>query len=1181
MKIETVLGKDRKFDANKKNDCKIARRCRRFIRFFCVIKFKKQIAFFVKERRGGQMSIKTASMAVGDTLQQLELAARKALNGTPMSSDSFLQLFSLMNTHCHLPDGQSDEKAIEKICNHFNALYIFREMLLSLVFTRAARQTWCMSFPTATTGRHHHHQGTRERPSSADTVYVDAHTSEEKARATIALLLLLYQMSNAAVVRKELFRHGFMVPFFSISLAPQCLCFSPNVNQLQNCAERHKMVCVKNCSQVSPWLQRWTKIRNLSVNILCNMCHCEPLKELIGGTSGAIHLKALVAIAEQSVKRKEYAIATSAVAAVRNLTTSRCNCRILAALSLFSHLLNLLRTVFALHQEEAKHAALCEHLLVIFINASRSVRAVDSFTLQTEGLFKTLSEVCHHLHQNANLYQQFEKNCDLAVERYAAHKFESSDEGPLQAEDLLDEFGPADVDSEKSAADATDSSLAPNAAAHVAKQQRQKPALNRRAPRAHDRLLESAQVFMQDHGPPTVDNSDLQKALHIDCPLAVYPHHKLKLGKEIGKGTYSHVYAATYNGCEIAAKVLVSTLPSDAVAREKLLLEFKLMAMLRHPNIVQLMGVSCTPKMQIIVCTEFCHRGCLKDNLEKVTDMIVRLQFAQDIINGLNWMHTNNIVHRDLKPANLLVRQDYSVVVADFGLSLYVGTDGSKKPISRHFKGNVKYSAPEILQLRALNSARRGRQTYQYTYESDVYSFALILWEILAPQDRLFGQIMRGRAGITEFVVSGGRPRLFNDWPKSICQLLSDCWNASPKQRPRFDLISRRFEPAVVDFLCPDVLGRAIARKLWQGNYKQPVRYARWEAEFEQASGVSLSQMANGGDIRHCLQSMLCIRFDQRPMVTFERFCSMLHYMGPMTSPVGFLNDMLSLFRRGWFFGFLRKNEAQSFLARALQENRDATGYFLIRFSVSHRGSYIIDMIRNDGHLFERKIAHKCGSRYTVALSDDARPTDYDDIASLLKDCLECETCLQGFKPLRNSPVSMYLNLPAFRSSYTLQRHSGSTSTSSNFSSSTVPRRRHTDKAPQALRNAAAAAGAAAAERASQTMPPPPARVVQTQIVKPPTTAVRTPTMTPTRRPQPHLGPLAAVAVAKPATRKLAGKPVSLVSMARTASSRANSSSSRFRSAATNNGSRRHRESSGRARNPKNNNHMSNLMNYL
>ena len=144
----------------------------------------------------------------------------------------------------------------------------------------------------------------------------------------------------------------------------------------------------------------------------------------------------------------------------------------------------------------------------------------------------------------------------------------------------------------------------------------------------------------------------------------------LELEDQIGSGAYSVVYRARYHGYPVAVKLLNDPLPDDPSRREKMMQEFKLMAMLRHPNCLLYMGSALTPDNKIAIVSEHCVRGSLKENLRSVRSMTQRLKFAKDIISGLNWLHANNIVHRDLKPANILISSDWSARISDFGLSL-------------------------------------------------------------------------------------------------------------------------------------------------------------------------------------------------------------------------------------------------------------------------------------------------------------------------------------------------------------------------------------------------------------------------------------------------------------------------------------------------------------------------------
>jgi hypothetical protein len=128
------------------------------------------------------------------------------------------------------------------------------------------------------------------------------------------------------------------------------------------------------------------------------------------------------------------------------------------------------------------------------------------------------------------------------------------------------------------------------------------------------------------------------------------------------------------------------------------------------------------------------------------------------------------------------------------------------------------------------------------------------------------------------------------------------------------------------------------------------------------------------------------------------------------------------LFKQPWFFGFIRKDEAATLLAHALHEDRSALGYFLMRFSCTHKGSYVLHMINRDGHLFQRIIAHSYSNEFTVAL-DDVHATEYNSVFALLRDCNQCDTCLKGMVPLNNSPFAKYFknyqieNIATYRSS--------------------------------------------------------------------------------------------------------------------------------------------------------------------
>eukprot|EP01125_Pyxidicula_operculata_P014413 TRINITY_DN4795_c0_g1_i5.p1 TRINITY_DN4795_c0_g1~~TRINITY_DN4795_c0_g1_i5.p1 ORF type:complete len:537 (-),score=76.51 TRINITY_DN4795_c0_g1_i5:14-1624(-) len=191
--------------------------------------------------------------------------------------------------------------------------------------------------------------------------------------------------------------------------------------------------------------------------------------------------------------------------------------------------------------------------------------------------------------------------------------------------------------------------------------------------------------------------------------------------KKIGEGKYGDVYKAKYHGYTVACKIIKKEIQErDA---DQALEELKMMQILRHPNVVLLMGACINPLNQIVIVTEFCAKGNLKDVLPEVKSLLTRLKFGLDIAQGLAWLHAHHIIHRDLKLANLLVSIDNTIKISDFGLSLQY----KEGIVCRGFKGNVKYSPPEILKARY----DKNITVYPYNEKTDVYGYALMLWELI------------------------------------------------------------------------------------------------------------------------------------------------------------------------------------------------------------------------------------------------------------------------------------------------------------------------------------------------------------------------------------------------------------------------------------------------------------------
>jgi hypothetical protein len=222
----------------------------------------------------------------------------------------------------------------------------------------------------------------------------------------------------------------------------------------------------------------------------------------------------------------------------------------------------------------------------------------------------------------------------------------------------------------------------------------------------------------------------------------------------LGLGSFGKVFLARLSEATVAVKVLidaraaavvgggggaarrlgasgaaVSAPPVAAAAADKLIEEAALLASLRHPNVVGFMGYCVAPPA---IATEYCARGSLYDLLKAAAanegspearelTWARRAALASDAAAGMLHLHTRRpaIVHRDLKSPNLLVTGDWCAKVADVGLSRIVeDAAATGRPLSAT-DINPRWLAPELFDGAPASPA------------TDVYSFGLILWELL------------------------------------------------------------------------------------------------------------------------------------------------------------------------------------------------------------------------------------------------------------------------------------------------------------------------------------------------------------------------------------------------------------------------------------------------------------------
>ncbi|OEL16095.1 Serine/threonine-protein kinase STY17 [Dichanthelium oligosanthes] len=247
----------------------------------------------------------------------------------------------------------------------------------------------------------------------------------------------------------------------------------------------------------------------------------------------------------------------------------------------------------------------------------------------------------------------------------------------------------------------------------------------------------------------------------------------LKIVKKVASGSCGDMFLGTYGGEEVAVKVLnPENLNQNAWNEFKQ--EIYVLREVDHPNIVRFIG-SCTKPPQFYIITECMSRGNLFDflhNEHNALDVPTILKFALDICRGMSYLHQKGIIHRDLKSANLLLGKDHVVKVADFGLARSQDEGGAMTAET----GTYRWMAPEVINHQP------------YDNKADVYSFAIVLWELMTSKIPYTTMSpLQAAVGVRQ----GLRPEPPENAHPKLLILTQRCWEALPSNRPSFaDIIT-------------------------------------------------------------------------------------------------------------------------------------------------------------------------------------------------------------------------------------------------------------------------------------------------------------------------------------------------------------------------------------------------------
>merc|ERR1712137_107693 len=371
-----------------------------------------------------------------------------------------------------------------------------------------------------------------------------------------------------------------------------------------------------------------------------------------------------------------------------------------------------------------------------------------------------------------------------------------------------------------------------------------------------------------------------------------------------GRGAFGEVYRGQLHGKEVAIKKLLVQNVNETSLKE-FRQEISIMSNLRHPNILLFIGACLDPE-NICIVTEFMPMGSLQEVLFTKNiqlDMRRRLSILKEIAQGMNWLHSLSppFLHRDLKTGNILLDQNWSVRVADFGLSSVKSLDESGDRVEGPV-GSPFYMAPEILLDKP------------YDAKADVYSFSIVIWETLAHKDPYEGEFETYEDMVEGITIDEMRPAIPSWFPVGVVALLKRCWATDPEERPSFAQILEQswFDHITVDYYLP--AGEfMIGNQFWKVNF-----LTKHEVPIEEFL-PALWSYCTSGEFRNDHPALKIwysiagrVSGNGLVIVSITEFRACLAWFGPIRKPSELMERPLRLASSPWFHG--QANNADSLL---------------------------------------------------------------------------------------------------------------------------------------------------------------------------------------------------------------------------------------------------------------------------
>ena len=255
------------------------------------------------------------------------------------------------------------------------------------------------------------------------------------------------------------------------------------------------------------------------------------------------------------------------------------------------------------------------------------------------------------------------------------------------------------------------------------------------------------------------------------------------------KNGLGKLFKGKYNNNDVVLRIL----NFDRLNRyeiEEIQKDIQIIINVKHQNILNIIGVCLNKENSIIIVMPYYSKGSLFDflhnennNNNKLTSK-QKINISIGIIKGIEYLHKHNIIHYHLTSKNILIDDNLNPIIADYGFNNLKKTYN----IFNKYHNLNSYSSPEM--LTETSGKLCGSLSNNFNEKNDIYSFGLILWELFT-ETIPFNVKLKD---VKNYVLNEKlRPEIKDDIDKEIANLIRECWDTEPANRPECESILNLF----------------------------------------------------------------------------------------------------------------------------------------------------------------------------------------------------------------------------------------------------------------------------------------------------------------------------------------------------------------------------------------------------